>query len=68
MEPSIVVGIGKPLVAKLVIFLKFLLLLLIWMSRFPMVENKNVGKLEAQSTMESIEGLVCYFVNLGYDK
>jgi hypothetical protein len=38
------------------------------MSRFPMVENKNVGKLEAQSTMESIEGLVCYFVNLGYDK
>ncbi len=33
-----------------------------------MVENKNVGKLEAQSTMESIEGLVCYFVNLGYDK
>jgi hypothetical protein len=68
LEPNIVVGIGKPLVAKLVIFSKNLLLLLIWMSGFPMVENKNVEKLEAQSTMESIERLVCYFVNLGYKK
>jgi len=25
-------------------------------------------KPEVQSTMESIEGLVCYFVNLGYGK
>jgi hypothetical protein len=38
------------------------------MSGFPIVENKNVGKLEAQSTMEFVEGLVCYFVNLGYGK
>ncbi len=38
------------------------------MSGFPMAENKNVKKPEVQSTMESIEGLVCYFVNLGYEK
>jgi hypothetical protein len=59
LEPSIVVGIGKPLVAKLVIFFLKMLLLLIWMLGFPMAENKNVGKPKAQSTMESIEGLVC---------
>jgi len=35
---------------------------------FPMVKNKNVGEFKAQSTMESIEGLVHYFVNLGYGK
>jgi hypothetical protein len=35
---------------------------------FPMVENKNVGKPETQSTMEFVEGLVCNFVNLGYGK
>ncbi len=35
---------------------------------FPMAQNKNVKKLEVQSTMESIERLVCYFVNLGYRK
>jgi hypothetical protein len=56
LEPNIVVGIGTPLATKLVIFLKNLLLLLIWMSGFPIVENKNVGKLEAQSTMEFVEG------------
>jgi hypothetical protein len=48
LEPNIVVGIGKPLVAKLVMFFKKLLLLLIWMLGFPMDENKNVGMHEAQ--------------------
>jgi hypothetical protein len=35
---------------------------------FPMAKNKNVGELETNSTIESIEGLVRYFVNLGYEK
>jgi len=68
LEPNIVVAIGKPLVAKLVIVLKILLLLLISMLGFPMAENKIVGELELQSTMEFVKGLVCYFVNLGYGK
>jgi hypothetical protein len=38
------------------------------MSSFPMVENKNVRELEVQSTMEYVERLVRYFVNLGYKK
>jgi hypothetical protein len=43
LEPNIVVAIGKPLVAKLVIIFKKLLLLLISMLGFPMAENKIVG-------------------------
>ncbi len=35
---------------------------------FPMDENKNVRKPKAQSIMEFIEGLIHYFVNLGYGK
>jgi hypothetical protein len=33
-----------------------------------MFKNKNVGKPETQSTMEYVERLVRYFVNLGYEK
>jgi hypothetical protein len=55
LDPYIVVGINRPLVAKLVIFFLNLLLLLIWMSSFPIVENKNVGEPKAQSTMEYVE-------------
>ncbi len=63
MEPNIVVGIGKPLATKLLFFSKNLL---IWMLGFPMAKNKNVGEPKAQSTMESIEGLVRYFINMEY--
>ncbi len=35
------------------------------MLRFPMVQKKNVGKPNIDSI---VEGLVCYYVNLGYGK
>jgi hypothetical protein len=33
-----------------------------------MAENNNVGEPKTQSTIESIKGLACYFVTLGYNK
>jgi hypothetical protein len=33
-----------------------------------MVENNNVGEPKTQSIIESIKGLACYFVTLGYKK
>jgi hypothetical protein len=47
LEPNIVVGIGKPLPTKLLMFFKKHLLFLIWMLGFPMAKNKNVGKPKA---------------------
>jgi hypothetical protein len=38
------------------------------MSSFPMARNKNVGEPKTNSTIEFIEGLIRYFVNLGYEK